>query len=49
MELVHDVIVVAKGILIDDARKRRALYQRLGLPPDETVDAEAMERFYADV
>jgi regulator of RNase E activity RraA len=49
MELVHDVIVVAKGILIDDAHKRRALYQRLGLPPDETVDAEAMERFYADV
>jgi regulator of RNase E activity RraA len=48
-ELVQDVIVIAKGILIDDARKRRQLYQRLGLPPDETVDVEAMEAFYADV
>jgi len=48
-ELVHDVIVIAKGILIDDAHKRRALYERLGLPADETVDAEAMQRFYADV
>ncbi len=48
-ELVHDVVVIAKGILIDDARKRRKLYERLNLPPDETVDAEAMEAFYADV
>ena len=48
-ELVHDVIVIAKGILIDDAHKRLALYQRLGQPPDESVDVEAMERFYADV
>jgi regulator of RNase E activity RraA len=48
-ELAHDVIVVAKGILIDDAHKRRELYQRQGLPADETVDVEAMQRFYADV
>jgi regulator of RNase E activity RraA len=48
-ELVQDVIVIAKGILIDDARKRRQLYQRLGLPADETVDVEAMQAFYADV
>src|SRR5262245_42599016 len=47
-ELVHDVIVIAKGILIDDARKRRQLYERLGLTPDETVNAEAMEAFLAD-
>jgi regulator of RNase E activity RraA len=48
-ELVHDVVVIAKGILIDDAVKRRKLYQRLGLPADDTVDVEAMEAFYADV
>jgi regulator of RNase E activity RraA len=47
-ELVRDVIVIAKGILIDDARKRRDLYKRNGLAPDETVDVEAMENFYAD-
>jgi 4-hydroxy-4-methyl-2-oxoglutarate aldolase len=47
-ELVRDVITIAKGILIDDAHKRRALYERLGLPPDETVDAAAMEAFLAD-
>jgi regulator of RNase E activity RraA len=47
-ELAHDVIVIAKGILIDDARKRRDLYKRNLLAPDETVDVEAMEAFYAD-
>jgi regulator of RNase E activity RraA len=47
-ELARDVIVIAKGILIDDAHKRRALYERLGLPPDETVNVEAMQRFLAD-
>src|SRR5579859_8746 len=48
-ELVQDVIVIAKGILLDDVRKRRNLYERLGLPFDESVDVDAMEAFYADV
>jgi regulator of RNase E activity RraA len=48
-ELVLDVIKIAKGILIDDAPKRRRLYEKLGLPLDETVDVEAMQAFYADV
>jgi 4-hydroxy-4-methyl-2-oxoglutarate aldolase len=48
-ELVVDVIKIAKGILIDDAPKRRKLYEQLGLPMDETVDVEAMQAFYADV
>lgn len=47
-ELARDVIIIAKGILIDDARKRRDLYKRNGFAPDETVDVEAMEAFYAD-
>ncbi len=48
-EVAHDVVVIAKGILIDDAKKRRGLYQRLGMPPDQTVAVEEMEAFYADV
>jgi hypothetical protein len=48
-ELVHDVLIVAKGILLDDVRKRRTLYERLSLPYDESVDVEGMEAFYADV
>lgn len=47
-EIVREVITIAKGILIDDARKRRGLYEKLGMPPDETVNAEGMEAFLAD-
>ena len=46
MEVAADVVEIAKGILIDDARKRR-LYERQGIPFDEAVDVEAMERFFA--
>src|SRR5688572_354820 len=49
MEVAADVVTIAKGILIDDAIKRRRLYERQGIPFDETVDVEAMERFFADV
>jgi len=48
MEVARDVITIAKGILIDDARKRRNLYERQNIPFDETVDVEAMEAFLAD-
>ena len=47
VELVDDVVRIAKGILIDDAIKRRQLYQRLGMPLDATVAVEEMETFYA--
>src|SRR3954454_24307264 len=47
MEVAEDVVEIAKGILIDGARKRRRLYERQGIPFDETVDVEAMERFFA--
>ena len=40
--------MIAKGILIDDARKRRRLYERQHIPFDETVDVEAMEAFLSD-
>jgi regulator of RNase E activity RraA len=48
-ELAQDVVVIAKGILLDDVRKRRQLYERLGLPFDQSVDVAAMEAFYADI
>ncbi|HLJ60747.1 MAG TPA: RraA family protein [bacterium] len=46
-EVALDVVRIAKGILIDDAVKRRELYQQLGMPLDETVAVEEMEAFYA--
>jgi regulator of RNase E activity RraA len=46
-EVADDVVRIAKGILIADAMKRRQLYQRLGMPLDETVAVEEMEAFYA--
>jgi 4-hydroxy-4-methyl-2-oxoglutarate aldolase len=49
MEVAREVAIVARGILIDDARKRRRLYEQQGMPPDETVDVEAMEAFLADL
>ena len=48
MEVARDVITIAKGILIDDAKKRRNLYERQNIPFDETVDAEAMAAFLSD-
>jgi regulator of RNase E activity RraA len=45
-EVAHDVVRIAKAILIADAVKRRQLYQRLGMPLDETVAVEEMEAFY---
>jgi 4-hydroxy-4-methyl-2-oxoglutarate aldolase len=48
-EVADDVVRIAKGILIDDAIKRRQLYQRLGMPLDESVAVEEMEAFYSDL
>jgi regulator of RNase E activity RraA len=45
-EVVEDVIRVAARILVGDAKGRRKLYDRLGMPYDETVDVETMEEFY---
>jgi regulator of RNase E activity RraA len=47
-EVAEDVVTIASGILIDDARKRRQLYERLGIPFDETVAVDEMEAFYAE-
>jgi 4-hydroxy-4-methyl-2-oxoglutarate aldolase len=47
-EVAEDVLQIAAGILLDDARKRRRLYERMGLPLDQTVAVEEMEAFYGD-
>lgn len=47
-EVAEDVIRTAAAILVADAKGRRRLYERLNMPPDETVDVEAIEAFYRD-
>lgn len=47
-EVVEDVIRIAAAILVADARGRRRLFERLGMPFDESVDVEGMEAFYKD-
>ncbi len=45
-EVAEEVGKIASDILIDDEKGRRAHYERLGLPLDESVDVEALEEFY---
>lgn len=47
-EVAEDVVTIASRILIDDAVSRRRLYEKLGMPFDETVAVEEMRAFYAD-
>ena len=46
-EVAHEVAVIAKTILLDDVRGRRRLYERLGMPFDETVAIDEMTAFFA--
>ncbi len=46
LEIAEEVAVHARAILLADMRGRRTLYQRLGMPLDETVDYEAVEAYY---
>jgi len=45
-EVAEDVGKIASDILIDDEKKRRAHYQKLGIPLDDTVDVALLEEFY---
>ncbi len=47
LELAADVATHARAVLLADMRGRRALYERLGMPPDATVDVETVEAYYA--
>lgn len=46
-EVAHEVALHARAILLADMRARRKRYDRLGLPPDPTVDHETVEAYYA--
>ncbi|MDI7277555.1 MAG: RraA family protein, partial [Anaerolineae bacterium] len=49
IEIAQEVAVHARAILLADMRGRRALYERLRMPPDETVDYEAVEAYYREL
>jgi 4-hydroxy-4-methyl-2-oxoglutarate aldolase len=46
IEVVSEVAVHARAVLLADMRGRRKLYERLGMTPDETVDYETVETYY---
>jgi len=48
-EVAAEVLAIAALIAIDDKRGRRKLYERLGKPMDETVDADAAQAYYQDI
>jgi regulator of RNase E activity RraA len=48
-EIAAEVAVHAQAILLADMRGRRKLYERLGMPMDETVDVEMVEAYYASL
>lgn len=48
-EVAEDVLYFAARIAIDDKRSRRKLYERLGKPMDETVDADGALAYFKDI
>jgi regulator of RNase E activity RraA len=48
-EVAEEAARHAIAILIADMKGRRRLYERLGMPPDETVDYERVEGYYASL
>jgi hypothetical protein len=49
MEVAEEVLRFAARIAVDDKKSRRALYDRLGKEPDETVDWEAAAEYFSDL
>jgi regulator of RNase E activity RraA len=45
-EVAAEVAVHARVVLLADMKARRRLYERLNMPPDATVDVEAVEAYY---
>lgn len=45
-EVAAEVAVHARAILIADMKGRRKLYDRLGMPPDDSVNYERVEKYY---
>jgi 4-hydroxy-4-methyl-2-oxoglutarate aldolase len=48
-EVAEEVATHARAVLLADMRARRRIYDRLGTPPDATVDSEAVEAYYRDL
>ncbi len=48
-EVAEEVLVFAARIAVDDKRKRRELYDKLGKPHDDTVDWEGAREFFRDL
>ncbi|HVK02017.1 MAG TPA: RraA family protein [Armatimonadaceae bacterium] len=44
--VAEEVAVHARAVLLADMRARRKHYERLGMPLDETVDYETVERYF---
>jgi len=49
LEAAEEVARHARAILLADMHARRALYDRLGMPLDDTVNFEAVEAYYREV
>lgn len=48
-EVAEEVLAIAAHIAIDDKKGRRALYEKLGREPDQTVDWQAAQEYYQDI
>jgi len=48
IEVAEDVLAIAARIAVEDKKQRRALYQKLGKPLDDTVDVEAAAAWFRE-
>lgn len=49
IEVAKDVALHAKAVLLADMRARGRRYAKLGMAPDETVDTDAVDKYYAEL
>ncbi|HWP39463.1 MAG TPA: RraA family protein [Tepidisphaeraceae bacterium] len=49
IEIAEEVLAIAARIAVEDKKSRRQLYERLGKPPDESVDWQAAAEFFSDL
>jgi 4-hydroxy-4-methyl-2-oxoglutarate aldolase len=49
IEIAEEVAIHARAVLLADMRARHRLYERLGMPPDHTVDYKAVEAYYHEL
>jgi len=48
-EVAREVAIHARAVLFSDMKSRRGHYKSLGMNEDESVDVEAVERYYSEV